>query len=34
MKLRGRVEQTYLRGQRIFDRTTGFEGISPVGRVL
>ena len=34
MKLRGRVEQTYLRGQKIFDRVSGFKGMSPVGRLL
>jgi len=34
MKLRGRVEQTYLRGQKIFDRVSGFKGMPPVGRLL
>ncbi|KAF8161108.1 allantoinase [Crassisporium funariophilum] len=34
MKLRGRVEQTYLRGMKIFDRVSGFEGLPPVGKLM
>jgi len=33
MKLHGRVEQTYLRGQKIFDSESGFKG-TPIGRLL
>ncbi|KZT64777.1 allantoinase [Daedalea quercina L-15889] len=35
LTLRGRVEQTYLRGQLVYDRAAGgFEGLRPVGLLL
>ncbi|KAF8973255.1 allantoinase [Flammula alnicola] len=34
LKLRGRVEQTYLRGRKVFDRHVGFEGLVPFGKLL
>ncbi|KAF9475535.1 allantoinase [Pholiota conissans] len=34
LKLRGRVEQTYLRGRKIFDHVDGFGGSEPIGKLL
>lgn len=32
--LSGAVQQTYLRGEKIYERTTGFAGLAPLGRLL
>lgn len=34
LELTGIVRETYLRGQKIYDRSTGFEGLDPIGRLL
>ncbi|KAJ3516842.1 hypothetical protein NLJ89_g874 [Agrocybe chaxingu] len=34
MSLQGRVEKTYLRGVKVFDRVEGFQGLPPTGRLL
>ncbi len=34
LKLKGAVLETYLRGTKVFDRSTGFKGIEPSGQLL
>ncbi|KAK4703012.1 allantoinase, partial [Phenoliferia sp. Uapishka_3] len=34
LKLTGAVQQTYLRGEKIYDRATGFAGLVPSGQLL
>lgn len=34
MTLKGIVLQTYLRGEKVFDRKTGFGGLVPRGRLI
>lgn len=34
LKLKGRVEKTFVRGNLVYDRATGFEGLKPIGRLL
>lgn len=34
LKLRGRVEKTFLRGSLVYDRENGFDGVRPIGQLL
>ncbi|KAL8287081.1 hypothetical protein RQP46_004087 [Phenoliferia psychrophenolica] len=34
LELSGAVQQTYLRGEQVYERTTGFAGLEPSGRLL
>jgi hypothetical protein len=34
MKLFGVVQQTFLRGEKVFDRVGGFQGLPPKGNLL
>ncbi|KAJ7579215.1 allantoinase [Mycena floridula] len=34
LRLRGRVEKTFLRGSLVYNYTTGFEGVEPTGKLL
>ncbi|KAF4620788.1 hypothetical protein D9613_000700 [Agrocybe pediades] len=34
MKLQGQVVQTYLRGVKIYDYATGFDGLAPAGKLI
>jgi allantoinase len=34
MRLKGQVDKTFLRGQLIYSRNSGFEGLAAIGKLL